>query len=538
MGSGDGEFEYVVIGGGSAGMALAARLSGAGCRTLLLEAGPERLPPWEFWKVAMPAAYSTVFMNPAVNWMYRGEPEPHLKNRRMYQPRGKILGGSSAINGMGYLRPHPAVFDQWVALGADGWAFGDVLGYFKRLEHWHGQPSPLRGTGGPVHVVEGPFDCPYYEAFVRAGEEAGFARSPDLCAEQNEGFGHFQMTVERGQRASTARAYGRHVADHRFLTILSRAHATRIVIEKGRARGVEFVHRGNPKSVHAGREVIVSAGAFNSPQLLMLSGLGPVHELKRHGIGVVRELPGVGQNLQDHPILYPKYRSKREDSPIRYMRFDRKARVGLQWLAARKGPGATNYMEAAALICSESGVPYPDVEFQFCPLVIDHAEGGALQVHGWSNSCGPVVVEGRGWVKLRSADPFAPPRILCNFLSTDGDIARMHRAFEMNREVMNQPAMRALMDEEIEPGFDVKSRADVHDYILEKVASDYHPVGTCKIGADDDPMAVVDPALRVRGIDGLRVADASVMPLVTNANPNATTIMIGERAADLLLADM
>lgn len=529
------EFEFIVIGGGSAGMALAARLSEAGRQTLLLEAGLERLKPWDFWKVSMPAAYSYVFRNPATNWMYEGEPEPTLNGRRMYQPRGKVLGGSSAINGMGYLRPHPALFDRWVAEGAEGWGWNEVLPFFKRLENWRGPADPLRGTDGPVEITKGPFDCVYYPAFIEAGKQAGFAVSDDLNGTENEGFGHFQMNVEAGTRASTAHAYRRHVADRARLTILGGALVRRIVIEKGRATGVEYLRRAKVEAARASGEVILSAGAFNSPQVLMLSGIGPEDELARHGIAPSQILPGVGQNLQDHPILYPKYRSRRNDSPIRYQRFDRKARVGLQWLLTRRGPGATNYMEAAAFLRSGPEAPYPDIEFQFCPLVIDHAKGGALKTHGWSNSCGPVAVEGRGWVKLRSADPLAPPRILCNFMSTDHDIAMMHRAFELNREVMAQPAMRALMEDEIEPGFQVRSRADIHAYMLDHVAGDYHPVGTCKIGAPDDKMAVVDPALRVYGVDGLRVSDASVMPVITNANTNSTSIMIGERTADLVL---
>ena len=531
-------YDHIVIGGGSAGMAVAARLSQAGRKTLLLEAGPSALSAFDFWKIAMPAAYSYVFMNPKANWMYEGEPEPTLNNRKMYQPRGKILGGSSAINGMGYLRPHPAVFDEWVSQGATGWSFDDVLPFFKKLENWHGTPSPLRGTNGPVHITTGPFDCPYYAAFIEAGRQAGFAVTDDINAERNDGFGLFQQNIEGGIRASSAHAYQRHVADRRNLTIVDRAHVSRILTRGDTAHGVAFIRKGRMHEVRAERDIVLSAGAFNSPQILMLSGIGPANELKTHDIPLVYDLPGVGKNLQDHPILYPKYRSKHRDSPIRYQRLDRKARVGLQWLLTRRGPGATNYMEAVALLRSEPSAPYPDIEFQFCPLVIDHSEGGARNdVHGWSNSCGPVSVEGRGWVRLRSADPLEPPRILCNFMSTDRDVALMHRAFELNREVMMQDAFKPFLLDEIEPGFSRASKAEIHEYILEHVAGDYHPVGTCKIGADDDPMTVVDPLLKVRGIENLRVADASVMPVITNANTNSTSMMIGERAAAMILSN-
>ena len=530
------KYQYIVVGGGSAGMALAARLSQAGKKTLLLEAGRTKGNLFNFWHVDMPAAYGYAFLNPAINWKYEGEPEPTLNNRRMYQPRGKVLGGSSSINGMGFLRPHPGVFERWEKCGAAGWSFTDVLPYFKKLETWHGTPSDLRGTDGPVHVVKGPMDCVYYDAFLEAGQQAGFAYSNDLNGEAPEGFGHFQMNIENGVRASTAHAYLKHVVNKGFLTIKGHAHVTRVIIEKGKATGVEYVRRGKTLVAHAEAEVVLSGGAFNTPQILMLSGVGPVDELAKYGIGVKTPLPGVGQNLQDHPILYPKYQSKANDSPIKYQRLDRKAMVGLRWLFNQTGPGATNYMEGAALLRADVGSPYPDIEFQFCPLVIDHAEGGALMAHGWSNSCGPVAVEGTGWVKLRSNNPMDAPRILCNFMSTDYDIKMMHRAFELDREVMSQPAFKTLIKDELEPGFHIKSKADIHEYILNHVAGDYHPVGTCKIGADSDAMAVVDPSLRVYGIEGLRIADASVMPVITNANTNSSSIMIGERAADLILS--
>lgn len=368
-----------------------------------------------------------------------------------------------------------------------------------------------------------------------AGKQAGFGYSEDINGEVPEGFGHFQMNVEKGVRASTAHAYQKYVVDKQWLTIEAHAHVTRVVVKNERATGVEYRKAGKTFVAEATNEVIISGGAFNTPQILMLSGIGPEAELKHHGIDIEIALPGVGHNLQDHPIIYPKYQSFNADSPIKYQRLDRKARVGAQWLLSKSGPGATNYMEGVALIRSDSSTPYPDIEFQFCPLIIDHDAGGALDVHGWSNSCGPVAVEGTGWVKLHSRDPMASPRILCNFMATDYDINLMHRAFELNREVMSQPAFKPFLKDELEPGFRVKSKADILDYLREHVAGDYHPVGTCKIGADDDPMAVVDSELRVQGVEGLRVADASVMPVIVNANTNAASIMIGEKAADLVL---
>ncbi len=530
------EFEYIIIGGGSAGMAVAARLSAAKKKTLLIEAGPVKRNLFNFWKTAMPAAYGYAFMNPSINWMYEGEPEPTLNNRKMYQPRGKLLGGSSSINGMGFVRPHYALFDEWIKHGAQGWSYDEVLPYFKKLETWTGVPNQYRGTDGPVHVKKGDFDCPYYGAFIEAGKQAGYSYTDDNNAETQEGFGHFQMNIEKGYRASTAHAYKKHVVDKTCLTILGNAQVSRLMIKNDTVTGVEYIKSGKKNVVTASNEVILSGGAFNTPQLMMLSGLGPEQELSSHGIKPVNIMSGVGQNLQDHPILYPKYLSKNNDSPIKYQRLDRKAVVGVQWLLNQKGPGASNYMEAIAIIKSEATVAFPDIEFQFCPLVIDHAEGGAKNnIHGWSNSCGPVAVEGRGWVKLRSKDPLDTPRILCNFMNTDYDIKMMHKAFEINREVMSQPAFKPFLKDELEPGFHIKSKADINNYILEHLAGDYHPVGTCKIGVANDPTAVVDSQLRVHGINNLRIADASVMPVIPNANTNATSIMIGERAADFIL---
>jgi choline dehydrogenase len=530
------QFEYVVVGGGSAGMALAARLSEERRKTLLIEAGRTKNSLFNFWIIDMPAAYGYGFMNPSINWMYRGEPEPGLKNRTMYQPRGKVLGGSSCINGMGWLRPHPGVFDRWTERGAAGWSFDDVLPYFKKLETWTGKPSDLRGTEGPIHVTNGPLECPYYGAFFLAGSQAGYGYTEDINAEVREGFGQFQMNVEDGVRASTAYSYQKHVVDKAWLTIEGCAHATRVMTSNGKATAVEYLKKGKLRRVEATKEIILSAGTFNTPQILMLSGIGPEDELRKHGIDLQLAAPGVGQNLQDHPIIYPKYLSRHADSPIKYQRLDRKARVGAQWLLSRGGVGTTNYMEAIALLRSDSSVPYPDIEFQFCPLVIDHSVGGALDnIHGWSNSCGPVLIESTGWVKLQSNDPMSAPRILCNFMATDHDIHLMHKAFEVNREIMSRPAFKPFLKDELEPGFKVQSRSEIHEYLVSRVQGDYHPVGTCKIGDDDDPMAVVDSELRVRGIDGLRIADASIMPVITNANTNSTSIMIGERAADLML---
>jgi len=528
------EYDYIVVGGGSAGMPVAARLSQRGCRTLLIEAGRRTLGPLRSWITAMPSAYGYAYRNPATTWLYYGEPEPALNHRRLYQPRGKLLGGSSAVNGLGFLRPHPAVFDRWVASGASGWAFADVLPYYKRLETWHGPTSDYRGTAGPIHIRTGAKECSYYDTFFEAGRDLGFPFTSDINGPDNEGFADFQVNVDSGVRSSTAYGYLRYVANPRFLTILDRAQATRILLSSDRAVGVEYRRYGRTAEARAAREVIVSCGAFDSPKLLMLSGIGPEEELRHHEIRVMVRLEGVGRNLQDHPIIYPKYESTLTDSPIKYNRWNRKICVGAQWLVTKSGPGTSNQMEAMALLRSGADAPYPNIEFQFCPLVLDHDAGSASGIDGWSNSGGPVAVESRGWVKLSSAEAADPPRIFCNFMSTDRDVSLLVQTHALNRELMETNAFRKITKRVISPGATARSRGEVLEFLRAEVSGDYHPVGTCAIGHVSDSAAVVDAKLRVIGVRGLRVADASIMPVIPNANTNSTCIMIGERAADLI----
>jgi choline dehydrogenase len=528
------EYDYIVVGGGSAGMPVAARLSQRGYRTLLIEAGRRTLGPLRSWITAMPSAYGYAYRNSATTWLYYGEPEPALNHRRLYQPRGKALGGSSAVNGLGFLRPHPAVFDRWVGCGAPGWSFPEVLPYYKRLETWHGPPSDYRGTSGPIHVQTGAKQCSYYDTFFEAGRELGFPITLDINGADNEGFADFQVNVDSGMRSSTAYGYLRYVANPRFLTILDRAQASRILFSGNCAVGVEYRRLGHAAEARAAREVIVSCGTFDSPKLLMLSGIGPEEELRQHGIPVLVRLEGVGRNLQDHPIIYPKYESTQNDSPIKYNRWYRKICVAGQWLVTKSGPGTSNQMEAVALLRSGADAPYPNIEFQFCPLVLDHDAGSASGIDGWSNSGGPVIVESRGWVKLSSADAAAPPRILSNLMSTDRDISLLIQTHTLNRELMETKAFRKIMKRVISVGATARSRSEVLEFLRAEVSGDYHPVGTCAMGRPSDSAAVVDANLRVIGVRGLRVADASIMPVIPNANTNATSIMIGERAADLI----
>jgi choline dehydrogenase len=527
--SGAVEYDYVIAGGGTAGCILAARLSeDPAASVLLIEAGYDG----RSWKVRMPAAYDYVFKNLQYNWCYEGEPEPTLNGRALYQPRGKLLGGSSAINGLGFIRGHPLDFDRWVAQGADGWSYREVLPYFRRSESWQGGSDIYRGGDGPMKIIAGDCEAPLYRAFLEAGTEAGYRQSDDLNGAVPEGFGAFQANVDRGVRASTAHAYLDRARNRPNLSIVTGALAERINVEGNRARGVAYRKNGEVANVSARRDVIIAGGAFNSPQLLMLSGIGPADELRKLGIPAVADLAGVGQNLQDHPCIYMKYECTEPISVARYLQPHRKIAAGMQWLLFHSGPGTSNNLETVALVRSDASLRQPDIEIQHLPMVFDHDYGVDPSRHGFTYCIGPNRVEGTGWVKLRSADPADPPRIMCNFLSTDRDLEAMRAAVRIGRELANQPAYRPYRGREMEPGDNVNSDRALDDYIRLNAANDFHPTGTCKMGKDR--MAVVDPALRVHGIEGLRVVDASVMPSIVGANTNATTVMIGEKAADII----
>jgi choline dehydrogenase len=523
------DYDYIILGGGTAGCIIAARLTeDPSIRVLVLEAGSAG----RSWKVRMPSGYDYLFKNPRFNWCYEGEPEPHLGGRRMYQPRGKLLGGSSGINGLGFIRGHPLDFERWASQGAQGWSYREVLPYFRRSETWKGGADAYRGGEGPVRVTTGACEAPLYRVFLEAGREAGYPLSPDLNGRLPEGFGAFQTNIDNGIRASTAHAYLKPAAGRANLRVETGALARRIMIEGNRVVGVAYGVSGEAREARAAREVILCGGSFNSPQLLMLSGIGPADELKPLGIKPTVDLPGVGQNLHDHPVAYMKFECPEPISVIRYLRPDRMALAGAQWLLFQSGPAAGNNLETMALVRSDSSVAHPDIEIQHLAVVFDHDEGIDPKMHGFTYCVGPTRVEGTGWVKLRSAKPEDPPRILSNFLSTAHDMTVMRRSVRIGREVAYQKVYDRYRKREIEPGPDVRSDAQIDDYLRRATANDFHPAGTCRMGTDR--MAVVDSALKVHGIEGLRVADASVMPSIVSANTNATTIMIGEKAADLI----
>ena len=524
------EADYVIIGSGSAGSAIAYRLAEAGKSVLVVEHGGSDWGPF----IQMPAALSYPMNMARYDWGYVTEPEPHLGGRVMACPRGKVVGGSSSINGMIYVRGHPRDFDTWAEMGAEGWGYADVLPYYKRMEHWHGGQSAWRGTDGPLHVTRGPGTNPLVRAFAEAGAAAGYGATADYNGQRQEGFGAFDMTVWRGRRWSAANAYLK-PALQRPNCDLVRGFVEGIEIVDGRAAGVRLRRGSGMDVIRARAEVVLAAGAINSPKLLMLSGIGPAAELAAHGLEVVADRPGVGQNLQDHLEIYVQFASARPVSLAPYWSLWGKALVGAQWLLTRTGLGASNNFEATGFIRSRAGVEYPDIMFHFLPIAVRYDGQTAVKGHGFQAHVGPMRSASRGSVRLRSADPADPPKILFNYMSQPEDWRDFRTAIRLTREIFGTEPMAGFVDHEIQPGEVADSDAALDAAIRENVESAYHPCGTCRMGRRDDPGAVVDPQAKVIGVEGLRLADSSVFPQITNGNLNAPSIMVGEKAADHIL---
>ncbi len=528
------EADFIIVGAGSAGCAMAYRLAEAGRSVIVLEYGGTDIGPF----IQMPAALSYPMNMRRYDWGYRTEPEPHLNGRRLACPRGKVLGGSSSINGMVYVRGHAMDFDHWVEVGASGWGYADVLPYFKRMETWHdgghgGDPA-WRGTKGPLHVSRGPRENPLFDAFVAAGKEAGYEATSDYNGEKQEGFGPMEQTVWRGRRWSAANAYLRPALKRQNCTLVQ-GLARRVVFENKRAVGVE-IQQGTKRSIlRAHQEVVLAASSINSPKLLLLSGIGPAAHLAEHGIEVLADRPGVGQNLQDHLELYLQMASRQPITLYRYWNLLSKAGIGAQWLLTKTGLGASNQFESAAFIRSAAGVAYPDIQYHFLPIAVRYDGQAAAEGHGFQAHVGPMRSKSRGAVTLATADPKDAPHIFFNYMSDPQDWEDFRRCIRLTREIFAQDAFRPFVKHEIQPGAAVQSDAALDDFIREHAESAYHPCGTCRMGRTEDRTAVVDAQARVIGVDGLRVADSSIFPRITNGNLNAPSIMVGEKVSDHLL---
>ncbi|MFP7571123.1 choline dehydrogenase [Marivita sp. S2033] len=526
--------DYLIVGAGSAGCALAYRLSEAGRSVIVIEHGGSDAGPF----IQMPGALSFPMSMRRYDWGFRTDPEPHLGGRRMACPRGKVVGGSSSINGMIYVRGHPQDFDHWRDHGAAGWGYADVLPYFQRLENWHdgghGGDRDWRGSEGPVHITRGSRDNLLTRAFVQAGEQAGYGVTGDYNGYRQEGVGPFDMTVWQGQRWSAAKAYLRPALKRDNCSLVN-ALAQRVIVENGRAVGVEVMRKGRIEVIRASREVILAASAINSPKLLMLSGIGPAKHLKDHGINVVADRAGVGQNLQDHLEVYVQAAASKPVSLFKYWNLMGKAYVGARWLLTKTGPGASNQFESAGFIRSRAGIDYPDLQIHFLPIAVRYDGQTAAEGHGFQAHVGPMRSKSRGAVTLRSGDPADDPRILFNYMSHDDDWTDFRQAIRLVREIFAQEAFAPFYKHEIQPGDNVQSDEMLDDFIRSHAESAYHPCGTCKMGDRSDPSSVVDPECRVIGVDGLRVADSSIFPRITNGNLNAPSIMVGEKASDHIL---
>lgn len=523
--------DFVIVGAGSAGCAMAYRLSQAGASVLVVEHGGTDWGPF----IQMPAALSYPMNMPRYDWGYLSEPEPHLDNRRLACPRGKVIGGSSSINGMVYVRGHARDFDHWADSGADGWAYADVLPYFKRMENWHdgghGGDPQWRGSDGPLHITRGPRANPLYHAFVEAGRQAGYPVTGDYNGEQQEGFGPFEQTVWQGRRWSAANAYLRPALKSAHCDLV-RGLVERVVIEEGRAKGVALA---GGQIIHARRDVIIAASAINSPKILMLSGIGPAAHLAEHGIRLIADRPGVGGNLQDHLEMYVQYSSLQPITLYKHWNWVSKALIGAQWLLTKKGFGASNQFESCGFIRSRAGVEYPDVQFHFLPLAVRYDGKVAAEGHGFQAHVGPMRSKSRGRISLRSADPAADPLIRFNYMSHPDDWDEFRTALRLTREIFQQDALKSYVKAELQPGAHLQSDVELDSAIREHAESAYHPCGTCRMGRANDPDAVVDPEGRVIGVDGLRVVDSSIFPRITNGNLNGPSILVGEKMSDHIL---
>lgn len=524
------KYDYIIIGAGSAGCVLANRLSeDPDTSVLVLEfGGSDRSVV-----IQMPSAFSIPMNTKKYNWRYETEPEPFLDGRRIHCPRGKVLGGSSSINGLVYIRGHAYDFDEWESLGAQGWGYRNCLPYFKRAECYESGGDSYRGQDGPLHTTNGNnMKNPLYSAWVEAGAEAGYIKTDDCNGFMQEGFGAMHMTVKNGVRCSTANAYLRPAMGRPNLTVVTRAMTRHIILEGKRAVGISYDCAGRNHEVFCNREILVSAGPIGSPHLLQRSGIGPAEVLRKAGVEVRHELPGVGENLQDHAEVYIQFGCKEPVTLNSKMDPLSKLMIGLRWLLFKDGLGATNHFEAGGFIRSDKRLLWPDIQFHFLPAAMRYDGNKPIKGHGFMVLTGPNKPKSRGHVRIRSADPYEHPQIQFNYLQREEDREGFRRCIRLTREIIGQPAMDRYRDDEIAPGIHINSDEDIDTFVRANLESTYHPCGSCRMGEDE--MAVVDSELRVRGLAGLRVIDSSVFPTEPNGNLNAPTIMLAERASDLV----
>ncbi|GGW76097.1 choline dehydrogenase [Alteromonas halophila] len=526
-------YDYIIVGAGSAGCVLANRLSeDPNNSVLLLETGGSDKSIF----IQMPTALSIPMNTDKYAWQFHSEPEPYLDNREMHCPRGKVLGGSSSINGMVYVRGHAEDFEEWEACGAKGWGYQKCLPYFKRAESWYLGGDTHRGGSGPLGVNNGnEMQNPLYRAFIKAGEQAGYPITNDYNAAQQEGFGPMHMTVKGGKRCSAARAYLDPVKDRDNLTILTHVRVHKILMDGKRAVGVSYRKDGNMHEARTDNNVILSAGSIGSPQLLQHSGIGDAEHLKSVGIECVHNLPGVGENLQDHLEFYFQYRCKKPITINGKLDWFSKGIIGAKWFFFKKGLGTTNHFESCAFIRSKAGVKWPDMQYHFMPAAIRYDGKSAFDGHGFQVHVGHNKPKSRGFVKVQSADPEQAPKIQFNYLKAQEDIEGFRACVRLTREIIDQSAFDEYRDSEIQPGEEVKTDEEIDAFVRKAVESAYHPSCTCKMGEDE--MAVVDSQTRVRGLEGLHVVDSSIFPTIPNGNLNGPTIMVAEKAADMILGN-